>query len=265
VWQAGTIVTKGDAKVQVAGSGKKLRGLRHGPHRPDLCILDDIENDEQVRNPDQRDKLQSWLTKTVLPLGGAGAKFDCIYIGTILHYDSVLNRTLANPMWRAAKFKALLKWPDRMDLWERWEELLRNTGEAEADRYYANSRAEMDAGSECAWADPQGAAPAAPPPAPCNVRRIANMAKSPLKAAGAAAVFTAEELAADPLGSPAAGEHAFSHLHVRALADGFRRAGRAWPAEGVKVAAEAFSVEQIAQLMSEPQLIVTLLSSPAAE
>ncbi|MEW9900983.1 hypothetical protein ABWL39_20375, partial [Chitinivorax sp. PXF-14] len=29
VWQAGTIVTRNDAKVQVAGSGKKLRGLRH--------------------------------------------------------------------------------------------------------------------------------------------------------------------------------------------------------------------------------------------
>lgn len=77
VWQSGTIVTRGDAKVQVAGSNSKaLRGLRHGPHRPDLCVLDDIENDEQVRNPEQRDKLQSWLTKTVLPLGGAVGKFD---------------------------------------------------------------------------------------------------------------------------------------------------------------------------------------------
>jgi hypothetical protein len=47
-------------------SGKKLRGLRHGPYRPDLCVLDDIENDEQVRNPDQRDKLHAWLTKTVM-------------------------------------------------------------------------------------------------------------------------------------------------------------------------------------------------------
>ena len=52
------------------------------------------------------------------------AKFDVVYIGTILHYDSVLNRTLANKMWRSAKFKALLKWPDNMALWERWEELL---------------------------------------------------------------------------------------------------------------------------------------------
>lgn len=152
VWQAGTIVTRNDAKVQVAGSGKKLRGLRHGPYRPDLCVLDDIENDEQVRNPDQRDKLQSWLTKTVLPLGGAGSKFDVVYIGTILHYDSVLNRTLANKLWRAAKFKSLLKWPDRMDLWERWEEILRNDGEELADAYYRLNQAEMEAGSVCSWA-----------------------------------------------------------------------------------------------------------------
>lgn len=151
VWQAGTIVTRGDAKVQVAGSGKKLRGLRHGPYRPDLCILDDIENDEQVRNPDQRDKLQSWLSKTVLPLGGAGAKFDVVYIGTILHYDSVLSRTLANPLWRSARFKALLQWPDRMDMWDRWEELLRNDGEAVADAYYSSHQVAMDAGSRVSW------------------------------------------------------------------------------------------------------------------
>lgn len=152
VWQAGTIITRNDVKVQVAGSGKKLRGLRHGPYRPDLAVLDDIENDEQVRNPDQRDKLQSWLTKTVLPLGGAGAKFDVVYIGTILHYDSVLNRTLANKLWRSAKFKALLKWPDRMDLWERWEEVLRNEGEEAANDFYAWHDADMEAGSICSWA-----------------------------------------------------------------------------------------------------------------
>lgn len=94
VWQAGTILTRNDIKVQVAGSGKKLRGLRHGPYRPDLAVLDDIENDELVRNPEQRDKLDNWLKKTVLPLGGAGAKFDVVYIGTILHYDSVLSAPL---------------------------------------------------------------------------------------------------------------------------------------------------------------------------
>ncbi len=152
VWQAGTIVTRNDAKVQVAGAGKKLRGLRHGPLRPDLAILDDIENDEQVRNPEQRDKRLSWVTKTVLPLGGAGMKFDVVYVGTILHHDSVLSRVLSNVMWTTARFRALLKWPDRMDLWERWEEILRNEGVPNADLFYAANQAAMDAGSVCSWA-----------------------------------------------------------------------------------------------------------------
>lgn len=152
VWQAGTIVTANDVKVQVAGSGKKLRGLRHGPYRPDLTVLDDIENDEQVRNPEQRDKLNAWLTKTVLPLGGVGQKYDVIYIGTILHYDSVLNRTLNNPFWHGIKFKAMKRWPDRMDLWDRWEELFRNDGETVAEAFYQTHKDEMERGAVTSWA-----------------------------------------------------------------------------------------------------------------
>ena len=152
VWQAGTAVTANEVKIQVAGSGKKLRGLRHGPYRPDLAVLDDIENDEQVRNPEQRDKLETWLKKAVLALGGAGQKFDVIYIGTILHYDSVLNRTLNNPFWHATKFKAMLEWPDRMDLWDRWEELYRNDGAAVAEAFYQANKGEMERGAVTSWA-----------------------------------------------------------------------------------------------------------------
>ncbi|WII93179.1 phage terminase large subunit [Kingella negevensis] len=152
VWQAGTIVTANDAKVQVAGSSKKLRGLRHGAYRPDLCVLDDIENDEQVRNPAQRDKLHSWLTKTVLPLGGVGQKYDVVYIGTILHYDSVLNRTLNNPFWHSQKFKAMLQFPERMDLWEHWENLYLQDGETVAQAYYEQHREDMERGAKTSWA-----------------------------------------------------------------------------------------------------------------
>ena len=54
------------------------------------------------------------VEKTVLKMGGVGSKFDVIYIGTILHYDSVLSRILNNPLWRTARFKALLCWPSNM-------------------------------------------------------------------------------------------------------------------------------------------------------
>ncbi len=150
VWQVGVIVTTNDVKVEVFGSGKKIRGRRHGPHRPDLVIGDDLENDENVRSPEQRDKLMTWVLKSVLSLGYADDSLDVFIIGTILHYDSVLARLIKNPLWRGVKFRAVEQWPDRMDLWDRWTELLLNEGEAVAKAYY-DGHAEMEDGARICW------------------------------------------------------------------------------------------------------------------
>lgn len=151
VWQVGVIVTRNQVKMQAFGSGKRLRGVRHGAHRPDLCWLDDLENDENVRSPEQRDKLEAWIDKAVEPLGPPDGSMDIIYVGTVLHYDSVLSRKLRNPLWRATVFRAIVRWPDRMDLWERWEEVLHNEDEDAADAFYAGNRELMDAGAEVLW------------------------------------------------------------------------------------------------------------------
>lgn len=151
VWQVGVVLTRNNRKVQAFGSGKRMRGLRHGPHRPDLVIADDLENDENVQSPAQRDKLDRWLKKTVLQLGDADGSLDVVVIGTVLHYDSVLSRLLANPLWRARRFQALLHWPHRMDLWDRLEEILLNQGEAEALAFYEGQRTAMDKGAVASW------------------------------------------------------------------------------------------------------------------
>src|SRR3546814_8062298 len=54
-WQVGVVVLNNGAKIQVGGSGKKLRGFRHGAQRPDLVVCDDLENDENVKSPEQRE------------------------------------------------------------------------------------------------------------------------------------------------------------------------------------------------------------------
>lgn len=151
VWQAGVILTANNRKIRAAGSGKKLRGMRHGPHRPDLVVLDDIENDENVKSPEQRDKLQSWMTKAVLKLGAADDTMDVIYVGTVLHYDSLLARTLRNALWEHRTFKAILEWPHRMDLWDKWEEVLLNEGREAADAFYLARSEEMDRGAVVSW------------------------------------------------------------------------------------------------------------------
>lgn len=151
IWNAGVIVTRNGRKVEAVGSGKRIRGRRHGPHRPDLFIGDDLENDENVKTPEQRDKLMAWINKAVLKLGGAGEKFDAIIIGTILHYDSVLARLLNNPLWTGQKFKAVVVWPAALDLWDCWETLLISQGEDSAASYYADHQEAMEAGAVVSW------------------------------------------------------------------------------------------------------------------
>ncbi len=160
VWNAGVILTANDIKVQAFGSGKRMRGLRHGPYRPDLVFLDDIENDENVRSKEQRDKLERWLTKVVLNLGPPDGSMDVVYPNTILHYDSVANRTHRKPRWVRKKFRAIIKWPDRMDLWQRWEELFINVPDDEDDMaatqdlasaFYLQHKAEMEQGAIVSW------------------------------------------------------------------------------------------------------------------
>ncbi len=151
VWKEGVCVTANGRKVQAFGTGKRLRGLRHGPARPDLVILDDIENDDNVRSPEQRDKVEAWVDKAVMNVGAADGTLDILYIGTVLHYDSVLARKLRNPMWRPLKLASVRRWPDRMDLWDRWEEVLRNEGRDEARAFYMARRVDMEAGAEVSW------------------------------------------------------------------------------------------------------------------
>jgi len=153
IWKEGCIVTKGNAKIEVAGNGKRLRGLRHGAHRPDLVICDDLENDENVRSPEQRDKLQDWLERTVLSLGAADGSMDVIVIGTVLHYDSVLSRLLNHPLWQSKLFKAIISWPDNMDLWDTWQDILLNQSEAEANAFYQANKQAMNKGAQVCWPD----------------------------------------------------------------------------------------------------------------
>ncbi|AST88013.1 hypothetical protein CIG66_17120 [Ralstonia pseudosolanacearum] len=162
VWQATTIVTANNRKVRIGGTGKKIRGMKHGPHRPDLIFLDDLENDDNVRDKAQRDKVESFVLKAVLGLAGPGGGMDVFWPGTSLHYDAAINRVSRKPGWRRRIFKSIMQWPERLDLWERWEGIYtsgadddgaKEAAEAEALAFYQANKADMEAGAVVSWPD----------------------------------------------------------------------------------------------------------------
>ena len=88
-------LTLNDIRVKARGRGQRLRGLKHKQWRPDLIILDDLENDINVRNPEIVQQILDWVKAAVYPALDAGGSL--LVIGTILRWRSALHLMLTSP------------------------------------------------------------------------------------------------------------------------------------------------------------------------
>jgi predicted phage terminase large subunit-like protein len=90
-WTATSMVLTNGVRIMGVSQGQKVRGLRHNEHRPDLIVLDDIENVESVRTKEQRDHTDEWIASDVFPaLEPEIGKL--VIVGSLLHHDSALAR-----------------------------------------------------------------------------------------------------------------------------------------------------------------------------
>lgn len=91
-------------RLVARGSEQKLRGLLWRGKRPSLVIGDDLENEELTANEDRREKFRRWFFGAVVPLVRRTGKIRIV--GTVLHFDSLLERLLNNKSWHSKRFRA---------------------------------------------------------------------------------------------------------------------------------------------------------------
>ncbi len=92
--QVNDFVTLNDIRVKARGRGQRLRGLKHKQWRPDLVILDDLENDTNARNPEIVTAILDWVKSAVYP--SIDARGTLMIIGTILRWRSALHLMLTS-------------------------------------------------------------------------------------------------------------------------------------------------------------------------
>lgn len=113
-------VTSSGTAVMPRGAGQQVRGILYGDNRPDLIIVDDLEDAESVRSDEQRAKTKAWFFEDVLnSINRSRKDWKIIVIGTLLHEDSLLANLLEDPGWYHAhlaicddNFRS--NWPDFM-------------------------------------------------------------------------------------------------------------------------------------------------------
>ncbi|OGL65776.1 hypothetical protein A2753_02815 [Candidatus Uhrbacteria bacterium RIFCSPHIGHO2_01_FULL_47_11] len=88
------VIPRYGARITAASSEQSIRGLRHGPYRPDLIIADDVEDLTSVKTREGRDKIHQWFTGDVIPAGDKNTRI--VVVGNLLHEDSLIMRLCAS-------------------------------------------------------------------------------------------------------------------------------------------------------------------------
>ncbi|GEM_PF-451997 len=114
-WRVDEAVTRSGAKILALPAEGKVRGRRHGRHRPGLIILDDMEHNEQSDSPARCAKLREWLLTEVIP--ALSPKGNVVVLGTVLARESLMAQLLKpDSGWTARRYQAIR--PDGTALWE---------------------------------------------------------------------------------------------------------------------------------------------------
>jgi predicted phage terminase large subunit-like protein len=144
------IVLAGGARISTIGFGGRVRGQLEQGRRLDLVVLDDPEDDVTVESAELRHRLARWVDHALLNALDV-ERGSLVWLGTLLHHDSVLaqwlkrhgdGKAVASSGWHTMKLGALSDqgiplWPGRWSR-ERLDLRAREIGETAFAQEYMN-------------------------------------------------------------------------------------------------------------------------------
>jgi hypothetical protein len=146
LWTQDRIRLRNSVTIEALGMGSALRGRRQRWERPTLIVVDDPEKDEHATSALLRQKSWAWFSRAVPNAGSPATNY--LALGTALHRECLVMRLRTQPGWQSRVFQSIVEWPQRMDLWTRWETIFNDhenpTREADALAFYEANRAAME-------------------------------------------------------------------------------------------------------------------------
>ena len=95
-------VTTGGTLVLPRGAGQQIRGLLYHGRRPDLVIIDDLEDKEEITNEKLRKKNKEWFFSDVMKcISRYDNDYEFVYIDTLKHEDALLQELLDADDWNS--------------------------------------------------------------------------------------------------------------------------------------------------------------------
>jgi hypothetical protein len=156
----------GGSVIRSAGMDGAIRGaLAVMPDgemvRPDLILLDDPQTDKTARSSSMTEHRMETINGTISGTAGPGKVTSCLATVTVIQRgdlaDMLLDRK-KHPEWQGQRSSMITSMPKRIDLWDKYAEILRNDlaqdkGKDGARAFYREHQTEMDEGGSVYWSE----------------------------------------------------------------------------------------------------------------
>jgi len=102
-WSQKAWIANGYTMILPRGYGSQVNGLKWGVFRPDLWVIDDLEDRVEIRSAEQREKLRKWfeavLMFTFSQYTSEQDNWEIIYTDTIKHQDALMCHLQEDKNW----------------------------------------------------------------------------------------------------------------------------------------------------------------------
>jgi hypothetical protein len=93
-WEIGEFTTTKGVSFRALGAGQSPRGTRNKSFRPDFILIDDIDTDEECRNPERISDKWKWIEQALFPTVSVSGNYRILFNGNIIAKDSTITRAI---------------------------------------------------------------------------------------------------------------------------------------------------------------------------
>lgn len=106
-----------DCVLKAKGQRSSVRGINIGNRRPDIILMDDVQDEENAKSAVESEGLRDWIFNTLLPAKSAEGGLDIFVGNTYDQQGALLPQLVKDPEWVSLVLGAILA--DGTSLWER--------------------------------------------------------------------------------------------------------------------------------------------------
>ncbi|MDB1028065.1 MULTISPECIES: hypothetical protein [Bacteroidaceae] len=93
-WETGEFTIMAGCSFRAIGAGQSPRGTRNKNFRPDFILVDDIDTDEECRNPERIKTKWKWLEEALIPTMSVSGNYRILFNGNIIAADCCIKRAI---------------------------------------------------------------------------------------------------------------------------------------------------------------------------